>query len=383
MADAVRALPLQELRKRKSVKWRRYPSDILPLPIAEMDFPIAEPIKDALRDMIDRSDTGYLGAFPELFDAFAQFSEARWSWKADVEHMRIATDVGAGAVEVMRTLITPGDKVMLNSPVYDNIWNWINEAKATLVDAPLIKNGLEYSMDLDAIEAGYKSGVKVHIFCNPHNPVGIIHTRESLMAIAELASKYGVIVITDEIFAAMTFPEEKFVPFLSVSEAARSVGITVTSASKAFNLAGLKCALIMTGSEELKARINTMPLAVTARASLFGAAASTAAFNEGRSWLDGLLVTLDENRKLLRNLIDTTLPSVGYRVPNFGYLAWLDFTALGLGDDPCEIILERGKVALNKGSLYGPAHNTFGRFNFGTSPEIITEAIDRIALSIR
>ena len=114
MANEVRANSLAELRKRKSVKWRKYPQDVLPLPVAEMDFPIAEQIKAALVDMIDRSDTGYLGPFPELFQAFSNFAEDKWNWRADVEHMRIATDVGVGIVEVMRTLISPGDKVILN-----------------------------------------------------------------------------------------------------------------------------------------------------------------------------------------------------------------------------------------------------------------------------
>jgi len=130
MADDVRAFPLAELRKRKSVKWRRYPADVLPLPVAEMDFQIADQIKTALRDMIDRSDTGYLGPFPELFDAFRDFSQERWNWQIDVSHMRIATDVGVGVVEVIRTLMKSGEKMMINSPVYDNMWNWVKELGA-------------------------------------------------------------------------------------------------------------------------------------------------------------------------------------------------------------------------------------------------------------
>ena len=177
MADEVRAFPLAELRKRKSVKWRRYPADVLPLPVAEMDFHIADPIKTALRDMIDRSDTGYLGPFPELFDAFRDFSKERWNWQIDVSHMRIATDVGVGVVEVARTLLKAGEKMMINSPVYDNMWNWVKELGTELVDVPLKENGLDYRLDLDAIESGYRSGVKVHLLCHPHNPVGILHSQ--------------------------------------------------------------------------------------------------------------------------------------------------------------------------------------------------------------
>lgn len=382
MAESVRAFALNDLRKRKSVKWRTFPNDVLPLPVAEMDFPIAEPIKAALRDMIDRSDTGYLGPFPEMFEAFRDFSVNRWGWNPDTSQIRISTDVGVGTVEVIRTLINPGDRVILNSPVYDNMWRWIVEVKAELVDVPLRENGMEYSMDLDALESAYKTGAKIHILCNPHNPVGILFEKEVLIKIADLAKRYGVLVISDEIHAALTFPENNFVPFLSVSETAQEVGITVTSASKAFNLAGLKCALIITANEDLRARINAMPLAVAFRASLFGAVAATAAFSKSQDWLDGTLKTLDENRKLIKTLVDTKIPALGYRIPDFGYLAWLDLSSLGLGEEPTKVLLEKGKLAINSGTFYSPKHTQFARLNFGTSAEIIEEAFNRISRCI-
>ena len=382
MADVVRAMSLPDLRKRKSVKWRQFPSDVLPLPVAEMDFPIAEPIKAALRDMIDRSDTGYLGPFPEMFEAFASFSQSRWNWQVDVSQMRTATDVGVGTVEVLRTLMNHGDRVMLNSPVYDNMWRWVAEVGATLVDVPLIEESSGLTLNLSAIESEYKAGIKVHILCHPHNPVGAIFTRESLTLLAELAQRYGVYIISDEIHGPLVYQPREFTPFLAVSDAAREVGITITSASKGFNLAGLKCAVIITNSAAIKEKINSMPISVAFRASLFGAAAATAAFKDGASWLEGILNSLNENRQLIRNIIDTQIPAIKYRVPDFGYLAWLDLSALNLGDDPSKVILERGKVALNGGHIYGPKHSQFVRFNFGTSPEIITEAFDRILTSL-
>lgn len=387
MVDVVRALALQDLRKRKSVKWRQYPADVLPLPVAEMDFPIAAAIKNALMDMVDRSDTGYLGPFPEMFDAFANFADARWNWKVDVAHMRIATDVGVGTVEVIRTLISPGEKVMLNSPVYDNMWRWVAEVGATLVDVPLLLNGAygensDFTLDLEGIEREYKSGVKVHILCHPHNPVGAIFSKEALATLASLAKKYGVYIISDEIHGPLVYDRSKFTPFLAVSQDAVDVGVTITSASKGFNLAGLKCAVIITGSTAIKEKINAMPISVAFRASLFGAVAATAALRDSVSWLDGVIASLDENRKLIKNLIDSKIPSIHYRIPDFGYLAWLDLSALNLGDDPAKTLLERGKVAFNGGHLYGPRHSQYVRLNFGTSPEIISEAFDRILRSV-
>jgi len=378
MTKAVRALALEELRKRKSSKWRQYPNDVLPLPVAEMDFPTAPAVKAALQDMLDRSDTGYLGAFPELFEAFAKFSKSRWNWQPDTTQIRMATDVGVGIVEVMRTLIKSGDKVMLNSPVYENIWKWIAEVNAELVDVPLTENDLNYKLDLEAIEREYAKGVKLHILCSPHNPVGIIYTRSELETIATLAKKYGVIVLSDEIHGPLAFNKKEFFPFLSVSDDAKEVGIIITSASKSFNFAGLKCALIITESIKLKEKINAMPPAVTWRASLFGAVASTSAYSDSEEWLDGVLITLDENRNLVKKLIETKISAIKYRIPDFGYLAWLDVSALGLGSDPAAQILERSKLALNAGVLYGPKHSNFVRFNFGTSEEIINQAFERL-----
>ena len=379
MAEAVRALTLAELRKRKSVKWRHFPSDVLPLPVAEMDFPTAPKIKAALTDMVERSDTGYLGPFPELFDAFANFSAKRWGWQVDTKQMRIATDVGVGIVEIMRTLIKPGEKVMLNSPVYENIWRWVSEVHATTVDTPLSEDNLSYKLDLAAIEKEYQNGVKVHILCHPHNPVGVIFSKDQLSDLADLAKKYQVVILSDEIHAPLTYDAKSYTPFLNVSQNAKEVGIAITSASKSFNLAGLKCALIITDSIKLQERINVMPPAVTWRASLFGAVASTAAYAESVDWLDGVLITLDQNRKLVEKLIATKAPAIKYRIPDFGYLAWLDLSALALGEDPAAVILEKGKLAVNGGVLYGPKHKSFVRLNFGTSPEIITEAFDRLA----
>ena len=382
MANEVQALSLDQLRKRKSVKWRQFPNDVLPLPVAEMDFASAPAIKAALLDMVERSDTGYLGPFPELFDAFAKFSNQRWGWQPDVKQMRIATDVGVGIVELMRVLIKPGDKVMLNSPVYENIWRWINEVDATTVDTPLTEIDLNYTLDLDAIEREYKNGVKIHILCHPHNPVGVIFDKQQLASLAELAKRYQVVVLSDEIHAPLSYDAKSFTPFLAVSEVAKEVGVIITSASKPFNLAGLKCAVIITQSTALAERINKMPPAVTWRASLFGAVASTAAYTQSSDWLDGLLITLDKNRKLVDDLIQSMLPGIRYRIPDFGYLAWLDMTSLGLGEDPAARILEKGKVALNGGILYGPKHKNFVRLNFGTSTELITEGFNRITKSL-
>ena len=381
----VDGVALDQLRKRVSTKWRDFPSDVLPLPVAEMDFEIAEPIRNLLRDMIGRSDTGYLGSIPELATNFAAFAKNRWGWNVDPEQIFTCTDVGVGMVEMARTVLSPGDSVLINSPVYHNFYNWIIELKATCVDAPLkpsAENPLHFVLDMDAIEKAYAGGVKVHFLCNPHNPTGTIFTRDELAELALLAKKYGVLVLSDEIHAPIVYQHGSFVPFLSVSDTAREVGACVTSASKTWNLAGLKCAMIITGSARTKALADSMPISVHWRASLFGAFAAATAFT-CTDWLDSALVTLDRNRNHVKKSLDTHLPQVGYRIPDCSYLAWLDVSALNLGENPSEVFLERGKVAFNAGGAFGPASTQFVRLNFATSQSILDEAIARMVATVK
>jgi len=371
------ALPLSQLQKRRSAKWREFPSDVLPLPVAEMDFEIAKPIRDVLEEMIKGSDTGYLGPIPELGINLAKFSKARWGWEIDPEQVFTATDVGVGMVEMARTVVNPGDSIMINSPVYHNMNNWIAELKCKSYDAPLTKTGLHYTLDLDAVERGYKAGVKAHFLCNPHNPVGTVFNKEELAALAELAKIYGVTVFSDEIHAPLTYDATQFVPFLAVSETAREVGICVTAASKSWNLAGLKCATIITAHPKQLERAKSMPIAVHYRASLFGAVASAVAYGCA-DWLDSAIATMDSNRSYLATLLKKELPSVGYRIPDFSYLAWIDLKELNLGDNPSDVLLEKGKLAVNSGAMFGAESASFVRLNFATSEEIISEAISRM-----
>ena len=376
------ALPLSQLQNRRSAKWRMFPNDVLPLPVAEMDFEIAKPIRDVLEEMIKGSDTGYLGPIPELGINLAKFSKARWDWEIDPEQVFVATDVGVGMVEMARMVANPGDLIMINSPVYHNMNNWIAELKCKSYDAPLTKTGLHYTMDLKAIEKGYATGVKAHFLCSPHNPVGTVFTKEELAELAELAKKYDVTVFSDEIHAPLTFDAKSFVPFLAVSETAREVGICVTAASKSWNLAGLKCATIITAHPKQLERAKSMPMAVHYRASLFGAVASAVAY-ECADWLDSAIATMDSNRSYLATLLEKELPSVGYRIPDFSYLAWLDLKELNLGENPSDILLEKGKLAVNAGVTFGAESASFVRLNFATSEEILDEAVSRMVSCVK
>ena len=368
---------LENLHRRTSTKWREFPAEVLPMHVAEMDYEIALPIREKLASMIAGSDTGYLGPMPELALSMAGFAKARWNWEIDTESVFTATDVGVGMIEMARMIVKPGDGIVYNTPVYHNIGNWIDELRCRRVDAPLKRDGLRYTLDFDAIESAYKGGAKLHFLCNPANPVGTIFSREELSQLAELAAQYGVAIFSDEIHAPLTYKEHTFVPFLSVSDTAREVGICVTSASKSWNLAGLKCAQIVTASPKWREVALSMPPAVRWRSSLFGATAGTIAY-QSTAWLDQAVATNDNNRHFLKRILDEKLPQVGYRIPDFSYLAWLDLTSLELGQDPFQRLLEEAKVAFNSGAAFCSSHTQFVRLNFGTSESNIEEAVTRI-----
>ena len=382
MGEKVIPLSLAEMRTHHSEKWRGFPEDVLPLPVAEMDFPIAKPIQKLLIDMIEHSDLGYLGAIPELGVEFSAFAKRRWNWNVNPQYLRLATDVGVGMVEVLRVITKPGDRVLINSPIYQNFYNWLNETQVNVFDVPFTESDNGWALDLTAIEDAYKAGVKVHALCNPHNPLGRLYSRNELETIADLAAKYGVTVVSDEIHAPLAYDSKKFIPFLSVNQNAANVGIVVTSASKGWNLAGLKSAMIITQVEERHKELDSLPLAVHFRSSLLGAFAAVAAFKDGEEWLDSAVATIENNAHLLANQIQSLVPAIKFRIPECSYLGWLDCSALGLNEEPAKVFLEKGRVAFNPGVIYSSHTPNFVRFNFATSESVITEAVNRIVKSL-
>lgn len=380
MSTPVRALTLEQLRERTSEKWQEYPADVLPLFVAETDFPLAPAITRTLERAVAAGDTGYVASRTPLAAAYSEFARRRFGWTPDPVRMRSTADVSMGIVEILRRVTAPGDRVIVMPPVYPPFYDLVEEAGAIVERVPLRDTGAAWEIDLDGIRAALETGARAVLLCSPHNPTGTVHTAESLAAVADLAAAHGAAVISDEIHAPLAQPESGFTPFLAVSDAAREVGYAVISASKAFNLAGLKCALMVTASDGPTRVVRALPVEVEWRTGQFGLLAATAAFSEqSDDWLDGLLATLDENRQLLAALLAEHVPGARYRIPDAGYLAWVDLTDLGWGDNPARRILREAKVALHYGPAFGAEGAGHVRLNFGTSPEILTEAVARIA----
>jgi cystathionine beta-lyase len=375
----LQALPIEQLRRRSSTKWKKYPPEVLPLFVAETDFPPAPAITRALARAVDLGDTGYTPPDPGIARAYADFALRRFGWTVNPAHVRTTCDVMMGVVEILRRVTSQGDRVVVTPPVYPPFYECIPEAGAVVERVPLVDTGAGWELDLPGIEAALAGGARAVLLCNPHNPTGTVHSRQTLAALAELAAAFGATVISDEIHAPLTHEGARFTPFLDVSPTAARVGYTLASASKAFNLAGLKCALMVTADDATAAVVRGLPDEIEWRTGLFGAIAGVAAFSpESDEWLDALLAALDRNRQLLGQLLAEHVPHARYRVPDAGFLAWVDLSALGWGDNPAVRIRREADVALHLGPLFGEEGRGHVRINFGCSPEVLREAVERI-----
>nr|WP_194398605.1 aminotransferase class I/II-fold pyridoxal phosphate-dependent enzyme [Microbacterium atlanticum] len=380
----LQALPVDQLRLRTSTKWRRYPQDVLPMFVAETDFVPAPAITAALARAVQLGDTGYTPPDPGIRAAYAGFAERRFGWTVDPSRIRTTCDVMMGVVEILRRVVAPGDRVVVTPPVYPPFFDCVPEAGALVERVPLRDTGEAWELDLAGIEAAFAGGARAILLCNPHNPTGTVHSRASLAALADLAATYGAVVVSDEIHAPLTGRGATFTPFLDASPTAARVGYAVVSASKAFNLAGLKCALMVTADDATTAVVRSLPDEVEWRTGLFGALAAVAAFSgESDDWLDAQLAALDVNRVLLAELLAEHLPAARYRIPDAGFLAWIDLTALAWGDNPAVKVLRDAKVALHFGPLFGQEGAGHVRLNFGCSPEVLREAVERLGALAR
>ncbi|HZE37912.1 MAG TPA: aminotransferase class I/II-fold pyridoxal phosphate-dependent enzyme [Stackebrandtia sp.] len=378
MSSPLEELTLDELRRRRSVKWRAYDPDVLPLWVAEMDTPLAPPIRDALATAVALGDTGYANS-DGLPSAFAGFAKRRWNWDVDPASVLLCPDVAAGALAALGAIVQPGETVVINTPVYPPFFAWIRQHGLKVAPSPLRRTVFGYELDLDRLESDFAAGPAAYLLCNPHNPCGVVYEREDLLAIAELAHRYDVRVIADEIHAPLTAPGVPHVPFASLDTEASARGFTMVAASKAWNLAGLKAAMLLPGPE---ADVPRLEEDYAENAGLFGVIASQAAYDHGEEWLDALRRGIADNARLLGDLLFEELTDVGYHEPRGTYLTWLDFTAYDLGDDPAEFLAETGRVALTPGTMFGEEGKGHARLNLATSPEILTEAVYRMAAAV-
>jgi len=372
-------------RPSRGEKWSLYPEDVLPVWVADMDFPIAEPIRRVLRFGVERSDLGYPihpapTDVPEI--AVARMRE-RFGWSPSPDGVEILTDVVQGLYVALDRFAEPGQGAVVLTPIYPPFLGAVRSMRRRLVDCPLRLGGGGYRVDLDAIRDAGDAETRLLLLCNPHNPTGRAFDRGELEGLAAIAEERDWVVVSDEIHADITYPGHAHLPFAALSAQTAARTITLTAASKAFNTAGLRCGIAIFGSPELKRRFNSLPRHLRGGIGLLGIEGLRAAWTHGQPWLEQVLAYLEGNRQLVVDFVRDALPGVTLFPPDATYLAWLDCRQLGLEPSPAAHFLERGRVALSDGAAFGEPGRGFARLNFATSRSILNDALERVAKSLR
>jgi cysteine-S-conjugate beta-lyase len=381
------AVDLERLAARRCAKWSRYGPDVIAAWVADMDFPVAEPVRTALHRAVDDSDLGYPGRADEgpLPGLFAARMAERHGWEVDPSLVTVISDVVQGIELAIGGLSDPGDGVVIQPPVYPPFFAAVEEMGRRLVENPLLPGPARPEVDLDGLRRAVERSehrARILLLCNPHNPTGRVLGRDELAAVAGVALEHDLWIVSDEIHADLVFPGSTHVPTATLGPEVARRTVTLTSASKAFNVAGLRCAVAAFGSEEARRRFSWVPAHVRGGLGSLGLLATEAAWTEGQPWLDAALAYLDGNRRLLGRLVADRLPSVGHQSPEATYLAWLDCRQLDLPGGPYEFFLRHAGVGLSDGRDFGRPGLGHVRLNFATSRTLLTEVVDRMARAV-
>jgi cysteine-S-conjugate beta-lyase len=370
-----------DLRARGSAKWAAAGPDGLGAGVAEMDFGAAPPILDALARLTADANFGYLppALASELAETCAEFCERRYGWQIDPGLIHPVPDV-IKALELSITHFSrPGSPVILPTPAYMPFLSVPVSLGREIIQVPMHDDDGFYTFDLEGIEDAFLAGGHLLIFCNPCNPLGRVFTPAEITALADVVDKHGGRVFADEIHAPLVYPGGRHFPYAGTSSTAASHTLTATSASKAWNLPGLKCAAVILSNDADQRSWELMGPFAAHGASNPGVAANIAAFRHGEAWLDTVLGYLDESRQLLGDLLRRHLPQVRYRPPEGTYLAWLSCAGIELPASPGELINEQARVTVVDGPAFGAGGPGSFRLNFATPQPVLTEMIERVA----
>jgi cystathionine beta-lyase len=376
---------LEELRRRRGGKWSAFGPDVLPAWVADMDFPIADPIKEAILGVLERNDGGYPGeaSLKELGTAFAARMGDRFGWEPAPRSVQPVGDLIQAMIASVATLVPAGGGVVIQTPIYPPFLQVVKMLGRHLVDNPLVAGSDRYEMDLDGLREAIDDRTRLILFCNPHNPTGRVFERRELEALAALVVEHDLIVVSDEVHSDLAYPGRTHIPFASLGPEIASRTVTLTAATKAFIIAGLKCALIHFGSKELKERqTSVFHRRLLGVPNVFGIEATLAAWRDAEPWLAAVVAQLGANCKRVAAFLGEQLPGIGFHPPEASYLAWLDCEPLGLPARPHEFFLTRARVALSDGREFSSRGDAFVRLNFATAPGVLEEILQRMAAAV-
>jgi len=375
------------LERRPGVKWQRYGPGVLPLWVADMDYPVAPMVAAAIKEQLATGDLGYPSPSlrKSVATAFADRMSNRFDWLIDPADVRVTQDVIQAMQVVLMTCTEPGDGVVMQTPIYHPFLDTITAMDRPLVDNPWLRTNDSWELDIEGLRAVLdRERCRAFILCNPHNPTGRVMTRDELTALGEVAVEYDLVVISDEIHADLVHPGHTHIPFASLSIEVADRTITLNAPSKSFNLAGLKMAVAHTTSEYIADRLAALPGHLLGGINTIGMRATLAVWRDGDDWLEAVMTQLTSNRDLLSDLLAEHIPDIVFRNPEATYLGLLDCRALDLGQlTAYKYFLENAKVAMNAGEAFGTQGAGHVRLNFATSPALITEAVEEMAASLK
>jgi cystathionine beta-lyase len=370
-------------RDTQSAKWDAYPSNVLPLWVADMDFKAPEAVLKVLHERVDHGIFGYESECRKLKEVFVTWAANHYKWKIKPEEILFIPGVVTGLNLAAQVLMQPGDAVLIQPPVYPPFFGVARNAHFLTVEAPLIlDDGYHYSIDFDKFEEAITPQTRVFILCNPHNPVGRVFTQSELQKLAEICIKYDLMVMSDEIHCDLIYDGRMHVPLAGLNLPISERTITLMAPSKTFNIAGLKCSMMIIQNPDLLNRIENGRRGLVGEPSIIGLEAARAAYGLGGEWLNELLVYLKSNRDFIFNYLKNDIPQIEMPNPEGTYLAWLDCKHLDLKPNPYDFFLSQAKVALNDGLSFGVGGNGFVRLNFGCPRKTLIEALDRMKNAI-
>ncbi|MGD0242185.1 MAG: aminotransferase class I/II-fold pyridoxal phosphate-dependent enzyme [Streptosporangiaceae bacterium] len=372
------------LRARGSVKWAAAGPGGFGAAVAEMDFGAAPPIVDALAGLSADANFGYLPPFlaEELSAACAEFAQRRYGWDVDPALIHHVPDVIKALELAITRFSRPGSPVILPTPAYMPFLSVPGFLGREIIQVKIRDERGRFTLDLDGISDAFRKGGHLLVFCNPYNPLGRVFTRAEMAELSGVVERHGGRVFADEIHGPLVYPGARHIPYASTSDVAASHTLTATSASKGWNLPGLKCAQVILTNEPDRRRWDEMGFFAAHGASNPGVVANIAAYRHGEAWLDEIVGYLDESRRLLAGLLGRHLPRIRYRPPDGTYLAWLDCTAMDLPSSPGELVTSRAQLTVVDGPAFGDGGAGSFRFNFATPQPILTEMVERIAAAL-
>jgi cysteine-S-conjugate beta-lyase len=375
---------LVDRRASDSNKWRKFPADVLPFWVADMDFPSPPAVVRALRERVEHGFFGYLVERNDLPEVVAERVAKRYGWRVSPEAVVTLPGVIAGFNQALRALTSPGDGLLIQTPVYPPILRAAGNHGLRRDEAALSRGADGRStVDLDAFAAAFREGTRVFLLCNPHNPVGRLFGRAELEGMAAACLRRDAFIVADEIHCDLLLDGRAHVPMASVAPEVEQRTITLMAPSKTFNLPGLKCAVGIIPNAALRERFLAAAADLVPKIGVLGYTGALAAYREGDDWLDALLHYLTDNRDFLVRQVRTTLPGVAVAPGEATYLAWLDCRASPTaGRDPHTFFLERAKVALNDGVAFGPGGAGFVRMNFGCPRPLLAEGLERMRAAL-